>query len=80
MSVDSLPDSLLLKVFSYLDPHGLCRCSQVLLSPVVVWPIQSHTAMNHLAYLTLVLNLVLFIGKRLQILSVSQSSSLQSEL
>ena len=29
IGLDSLSDSLILKVFSYLDPVMLCRCAQV---------------------------------------------------
>lgn len=29
IGVDSLTNSLLLKIFSYLDPKTLCRCAQV---------------------------------------------------
>lgn len=29
ISIDSLPDSILLKIFSFLDVRALCRCAQV---------------------------------------------------
>ena len=29
VSIDSLQDSTLLVVFSYLDPQSLCKCAQV---------------------------------------------------
>ena len=29
VNVESLPDSILLEIFAYLDPQSLCRCSQV---------------------------------------------------
>ena len=29
VSIDTLPDSTLLVIFSYLDPQSLCKCAQV---------------------------------------------------